>query len=164
MDKYISEYKKYKTKYLEQKDIMSGSAKIIGSYSEPGKEDRRLVMVTDDNVYVSYVIKSIDKYKDSDFTTDTKKPQPNKIFIINNIDTFDNFTKKYGKISFNRKHIFIQWYRVANDYKGFYLDKSNVDLVLRRKSNVIFGPLERKYKSWYLFEYNNISGVMVFKK
>lgn len=158
MDRLSTEYKKYKQLYLQQK----GAARIIGSYSDPGKEDRRLVMVTDDNVYVSYVIKSIDKYHGKT-TSDLKKPNKNKIFVIKDIDTFDNFTKKYGKISYSRKHIFIQWYRVANDYKGFYLDKSNVDLALRRKSRLVFGPFEKTYNSWYAVEHSNITGTMVFK-
>lgn len=161
MDNYSQEYQKYKSRYLQQKQI--GSSKIIGSYSEPGKEDRRLVMVTDDNVYVSYVIKSIDKYNSSQITSDLKKPNKNKILIIQDIDTFDNFTKKYGQISFNRKHIYIQWYRVANDYKGFYLDKSNVDLALRRKSKLNYGPFDKSFNSWYAVEYSGITGVMVFK-
>ena len=154
---YTRQYNKYKNLYFKEK-----GARVVGAYREIGKEDRRLVLKTDDNMYVSYVTKSIDNYANK-ITKNPLKPK-HKILVIDTIDTFDQFTNKYGRLGYNRKYIFIQWARVANDFKGFYLDKNNTNLALRRKQELPYGPLQHhSLKSWWAQEYSGINGVMVFK-
>jgi hypothetical protein len=77
--------------------------------------------------------KSFKKYKftDVDFTTINKKPNKDKILLIDNVDDFDIFTDKYGSLEKYEDEdkeygeqtvLYINWDNVANDYKGIFLD------------------------------------------
>ena len=102
------------------------------------------------------------KFDDDNFIKFDRKNNKNKILKIDNIDDFDNFTDKYGKIKLYKKtrgfgkndkkikkpFLFIKWDKVAEDYKGIYLDEGiNND----RYGNAYYkGEL---YESWWVNEY-----------
>jgi len=152
-----NKYKQYKAKYLKLKKFFE-SGSITGSYYQDNKKYN--VFKTDENKYISYqpyFISSINKYIT---TKNLKRPQPDKILIIDSVNNFDHFTNKYGDIDFNNDHIYIKWDNVAKDYKGFYLDKTNKNLIILRHHYAYF----KKYRllSWWDYEHDNINQVMVF--
>lgn len=156
MSDYKHKYLKYKSKYLHLKQEGRG---VVGFYRDC-KNKQIQSLRTDEGHYVSFVIKPLGHFKQKDFTNDTKKPHPNQILKVDTINVFDWFTKKYGGYTKTRKFLYIKWEKVAKDYKGFYLDRENKDLLLRRQSKAMLGKFF--VKSWWENEYDFI-GVMVFK-
>ena len=77
------------------------------------------VFKTDEKKYMSFKEVSHTSIDINEFTTDLK-PNRDKILLINDDFTFDNFTKKYGQLTKDLQYIYIQWDRVARDFKGFY--------------------------------------------
>lgn len=158
---------------------------------------------TDDDKIVKFYnepTKNLDKYET---TSNIQKPDKNKILVINNIKVFDEFTNKYGAITkkddtfiIQNSHInwgdelvaksgefiFIKWYDVANDYKGFYLEqpisikkKESIGKTYYYKDDISpekakklkynrykWAPFhKRDYISWWSWEYN-YSGILIF--
>src|SRR5690606_10013987 len=103
-------------------------------------EDNKIVdsLNTENNKYVSYITKPVLSIPKDEFTTVLKTPQRDKILLIHSVENFDHFTNKYGDINFNQTYIFINWDRVAKDYKGFYLDQDSRELYLRRHSMAVY--------------------------
>ena len=151
---HYQEYLKIKQQYLQIKNYKN--------YNKNGGYKPKYYFTTDDNVIIQYKIKSPDKIGSDDFTTNIKKSDKTKIFLINSIESFDNFTKKYAKISSDKKRFYLKWYEIKNDYKGFYLDKSIQDLNMRRKYEMSHWMFEKVFDSWWIHEVNGINGVIIF--
>jgi len=93
-----------------------------------------------------------------------KEPPNKKILIIQDIDSFDEFTEKYGLLGSDdedeeNEFIYIKWNKVADQYKGFYL---NVGLSSERYSTATYK--DKSYISWWENEYKLISGVIIFEE
>lgn len=71
-----------------------------------------------------------------------KKEEDRKILILNSIDSFDEFTNEYGEL-FKKDNIRINWDRVSEDFKGFYIDN---DKIPDRLKHCFFKG--KKYQSW----------------
>lgn len=154
---YKYKYNKYKHKYL----IHNGGS-IQGDYYKENNYNRQYrVFKTYENKYISYYEAIPTEINKNDFTTNLKKPDPKKILLIDNVETFDFFTNKYGQICKDLETSYIQWNRVANDYKGFYLNSSNTDLFIQKHEYVNYKVY--RLNSWWVEEYN-VNGVMIFDK
>jgi hypothetical protein len=159
---YKYKYKKYKLKYLNNNKI--NNYKIIGgSIQDYYYKDNKLykVFVTDDNKRMSYYEEFRSNIDLSKFTTNLKRPQIDKILLIDTIELFDHFTNKYGLVATDLRSICIQWEKVANDYAGFYLDQSNVDLMRQRGEQTMYKMY--RLTSWVKYEYTAIN-VIIFDK
>lgn len=160
MSKYKQKYINYKIKYLKLKKevntLLNSEYKYgIGKFEMDGINYKSLK--TDDGKFFSYYDKSIGELKEYQKTKNLKKKDPTKVLIIDDINLFDIFTNKYGKLNRN-KIIYIQWDKVSEDYGGFYLESNN-DL---RQARHLFAVLNKqRYQSWWKYEYK-YSTVMVF--
>lgn len=152
---------KYKDKYY--KSIESYGAHT--SYFRYDNQDMKSIR-TNDGQYISYYTVPIDTLQEDEFTINVMKPQPDKILKIDNTETFDIFTNKYGNIENQQDYIFIKWNQVAHDYKGFYINKDNVGLYLSKHAFTNY----KKWilKSWWSYEYDSfdiLSGkAMIFSR
>jgi len=164
MVNFFDQYTKYLFKYHNTKipnnkniKILNGGGKMNGFYSHNNKIYKSY-KTFNGNFYSFYEL-PFNELEKSIKTQNLKAPQPNKVLIIDSIFLFDWFTSKYGKNFDDEGEVFISWDLVQNDYKGFYLDHSNVDLKIQRHDNLIF---KRNYcPSWW----NNfdIINVMMFR-
>lgn len=146
----MNRYLHYKNRYLELK-----SEQIL-------KSKKPNVLKTDEGNFISYTVQTVNSIKEEDFTEDVRKPNRDKILKINSVSTFDLFTKKYGGYNKIYKHLYIKWDSVRKDYKGFYLNKSNINLKLRREDKAMLATFQ--VGSWWSNEYNefNVNGVMIY--
>lgn len=160
---YRYKYEKYKNKYLQSKynnksDFIGGGS-IDGYYYKNNIQYK--TFKTDENKYISYYEENINTINDTDITKELKKPNPTKILVIDNIDSFNHFTNKYGQYGKDLETIYIQWDRVLNDYKGFYLDQTNNNLIIQRHQYAYYK--QYRLDSWWSYEYKPY-GVMIFDK
>lgn len=170
---YKYKYLKYKHKYIALKKQQHGGARDHNIYKQNGILYKKFR--TNEGKYVSYTEKEPSRLDDYGITNDLK-PDSNKILIIDNIQTFDGFTTKYGDHDFFENDIKIKWDRVANDFAGFYVDpKLKYDRyalapVKKYKPNYWQGSSRNVFKvyrpdSWWKNEYEDLaSGVMIFRK
>lgn len=147
MDKYRHKYNKYKYKYLKLKKLKGGNnQKSFETY---------------EGMIVPYHEEYIENIPDSLITYDPSKPS-NKILVINNIEAFDLFTKYYAKDIFEKKIMYVRWDRVAKNFLGFYIDRSNKSLYLQRYDMHNYKDKDI-FQSWWSREYHNVN-VIVFDK
>ncbi len=162
---YYNKYKKYKQKYLELKQL-----KQVHQFG--GSQHNIVHYNTKANNYISYYMELYGAINKDDFTTDMRKPDKTKILLINSDFLFDIFTNKYGGITpyynpyyeypdINQHSIYINWDKVAKDYKGFYLEHTDNKLSLLRKSYASYNKI--RLTSWWLNEYERFgTGVIIF--
>lgn len=83
----------------------------------------------------------------------------NKILFIDNIQTFDIFTNRYGEVKSVKKtpYVTIDWDLVSADYSGFYINKDNMFKDVRY-DYVFYDSV--KYPSWW--KYYKISDQVVY--
>jgi hypothetical protein len=100
-------------------------------------------------------------FDNNQFTSDFNKKNPEKLFLINSFDTFDEITSKYGQIyqtKSGKQYLRLDWNDFASDYKGFMVDsESEIDERLRRAYY-----MDKKYISWVLAEKINTDKVYIF--
>ena len=108
-------------------------------------------------------------YGENDFPKDnyiiySDGPNIDKILIIDNIDSFDEFTNKYGFLRDRDKdkeyNISIKWSKVDNDYKGVYIDKDIEIHPVRYKMAFYKG---KKYISWWVYYKIKSGTVYIFR-
>lgn len=162
MNKY--KYMKYKSKYNRIKQLLSEGGLSEGGfpdgfYYKDDKTKQYKVFKTDDKKFISYYQEMASSIDPDEFTTDMKKPDKEKILLIDSIDTFDEFTNRYGNVTENGKSVYIQWDRVAKNYKGFYLNLENTDLFINRHEHTTYK--KNRIQSWWLYEYT-MRGVLIF--
>lgn len=163
-DKYYEMKERYillKNNLMSKINILPGGATSTSTYMFEGH--RYTTYRTKDNKIFSFRIGRIEDYDiKKDTTTDTRKPNKDKILYINDRDTFDWFTLKYGL--YGDDYLYIEWDRVAKDYGGFYLNRNNQELkkdryAWSRKGSK--GPF--RVISWWSKEYESMpSGVWIF--
>ncbi len=101
-------------------------------------------------------------YRENDFPTETyidiiKVPDSDKILLIDDMDSFDKFTNKYGYIHTNGiDKISIKWKMVVKDYKGIYIDK---DTTIHPNRYLLAFYKGKKYGSWWKY-YDIHSGIV----
>lgn len=94
-----------------------------------------------------------------DFITLKSYHDKTKILMINNKDSFDDFTEKYGRLNKKDKQVYIRWKKVSRQYRGIYITSSALD----DREKVI--PFRGKtVNNWIEYDYNNIDKVILFKK
>ena len=80
-----------------------------------------------------------------------------KILVIDDVDSFDEFTNKYGYMRTNGiDKISIKWKMVAKDYKGIYIDK---DTTIHPNRYLLAFYKGKKYGSWWKY-YDIHSGIV----
>lgn len=155
---YKRKYNKYKRLYLDLKrnNPAKGGANIVGYFEMDGQ--KYLSLKTEEGKYVSFYKESITNIDDNDKTRNLHKPQKDKILVIDSLYLFDYFTNKYGSKTqasfeggqYEEPQIYINWEKVAKDYKGFYLDGKD-ELKMLRYGNALFK--RNRFKSWWYYEY-----------
>lgn len=163
MNIYKNKYIKYKLKYLTLKgsgsidDTTEGPIDIREldeKYVLPIKFDGRETSIDaiDVGIYGKARAIQVSRYKfdDDDFINKLVK-NTTKILLIDHVDTFDEFTDKYGKKVTD--HYIIEWDKVQEDYKGIYLAPTLYD---DRFSYTKEGDI-----SWWDYEYF-YDGVLIF--
>ena len=135
------------------------------------KTGPKKVFIFQKPLYVRYQGKKINKpfkgrtfqendFTENDYTEWSDGVNNTKILKIDNVQTFDKFTNKYGYILKNNK-IGIIWKKVNNDWKGFYFDKDSfTDFYLHRFKKAFYNG--KKYDSWWSNEDIYIGFVYVF--
>lgn len=106
-----------------------------------------------------YEIYEFDK---SDFTGMKKnKSNKNKILTLKDKDAFDLFTDKYGKIRKvdGEKKVFINWDKVATDFKGIYIISSSLG-----DRNVAVTYNNEVVPNWLDYDFGYLDQVVIFKK
>jgi hypothetical protein len=177
---YYRKYRYYKNKYLNLinqnsnriksknlNKIQRGGIKNVGLYELDGT--KYISAQTIGGAYFSYYKDFLLNIDENDKTTNLHKPDKDKVLVIDSTYLFDYFTNKYGQLKrggfrdgeYIETTIFIDWDKVANDYKGFYLDYENEELRLFRYSRAV---LKRKqFLSWWQNEYH-FKNVLIFSK
>lgn len=92
------------------------------------------------------------------FTNIQKKINKNKILLLKDKDSFDTFTDKYAKPRNNK--IFINWLKVAKDYKGICIASS----VLGDREDEIPFNNRITVDNWLYYDYNRLDDVIIFYK
>jgi hypothetical protein len=158
LDKH--KYMKYKLKYMKLKNtsINQSGGENIGIYMADGKHYRS--HTTLDGKMYSYYEKEINKIDKDEITQNLKRPEPDKILVVDTIALFDHLTSKYGSLNKTFDIIYIRWDKLKEDYKGFYLDQNN-DLAMERRSHAMFKY--KRYISWWGNEYR-AQNVIIFNK
>lgn len=164
---YYKKYRYYKNKYLSfrRKQNQKGGIKTVGLYELDGT--KYLSARTKAGAYFSFYKEFLLNIDENDKTSNLHKPDKDKILVIDSTYSFDFFTNKYGQLKrggfrdgeYIETVITIDWDRVANDYKGFYLDYDNKDLRLFRYTRALFK--RKQYKSWWENEYD-FKNVLIF--
>jgi len=95
------------------------------------------------------------KYFDSNHYVSILKPNKRSVLSVRNKRLFDDFTNKYGILRGNM--VFIDWERVAKDYKGVYIASSSLE---NRDDMIPFG--EKNVENWVNNEYNFLDDVLIF--
>lgn len=165
---FNKEYKKNKLKYLILKkrlkvNNITSNSKII-ALAKKDKQNYRVLITEAGNTYYFYE-KSFGEFNKDELTKDLRFKNINKILVIDSIDQFDIFTNKYGSLKvytsghsdYKNGQIFINWNKVSNDYKGFYLDYNN-ELKMRRYTKAPFGS--SLYNSWWQYEYRYYDAII----
>lgn len=103
------------------------------------------------------------RVQEDEFINLADGPDKGKILEIKDLDSFDEFTEKYGfleseDIDSDKELILIKWDLVAENYRGFYLHPG---LNSERYEDVVYkGEI---YPSWWKNEFN-YDGVLIFVK
>lgn len=146
-------YDKYKTKYLklrrEVENILQEDKKVKKSFE------------TYEGNIVPYHEEYIENIPDSLITKDPAKPS-NKVLIIDNVNSFDVFTKLYAKEVYSKKFMYVRWEQVAQNFLGFYINCDNKDLYLTRYEMINYKDKDM-FDSWWKREYDNVN-VVIFDK
>lgn len=159
----------YNDNFLKYKNLYQNVKKHNKKYSEFGfivsknKIDNiRLVdFQTGNNNMIQFQLIQFYVIPESSLTYNINSQDKNRILILDNIDDFDLFTNKYGDLYKIKKIIFINWDKVALDYKGFGIDESiNKNLFNKRFYQANFKNI--KYTSWWQNEWT--FDVVIFKK
>lgn len=97
-----------------------------------------------------------------DITHDPSSPNKDKILVINDVTSFDTFTKIFGDANFNGQFMFIKWEKVANNFCGFYLNQD--DKIFKLISYYSYNYKNKHlFTSWWSNEYFS-SKVIIFHK
>lgn len=165
---FKKKYFKYKAKYFKLLNKMDNAHYNSHFYKNEDydPENKYLVFKTNDNNRFSFKEDYPENIKNYETTNNAKRKQKDKILYIRTIDDFDNFTNKYGSMGTKDKrpcYIYINWDKVANNFKGFYLDVKNENLHMMRFDKAI---LRNKFrlKSWWSYEYDKMThNIMIFE-
>jgi hypothetical protein len=149
-------YYKYKSKYNKLKCVLTGGA-IVGTYRN--NNNNYISATTYDGNYYSYYEVNPLTVQSSEYTKNVYG-KPNKIYYIDNIDSFDKFTNKYATLYISGEDYFlrINWDQVSNMYKGFYIKTDNI-LKLQRYTHTYFK--NKRVISWMSLE-SIPSNIMMF--
>lgn len=98
------------------------------------------------------------EFDDEDFGK-LNKPNKSKILRVDDKDTFDTFTEKYGFINKKDKRPYIKWDVVNKDYKGIFIESS----VLSDREDTI-PYMGRTVPNWVDYDFNHLDEVIIFKK
>lgn len=105
-------------------------------------------------------IMNYDNFDSEEYTTviftDIETPIKNKILKIDNKESFDKFTDKYGFIK--KKTLMIDWLIVEKHYRGIYVSSS----IENRVDEATY--LNKVMISWVTYEYKYIDDVIIFIK
>lgn len=157
---YEQKYHKYKSKYNKLKE----NSFAIGYFNNDGKHYK--TYKTDNGNIFSFNEVSLNKLNNYETTNNSIIRRKDKILFIDTIKDFDIFTKKYGlpkKVGNQFHHVFIQWDKVSENFKGFYLNGDNKELYIERHDNIMF---KNKFmlKSWWSMDYDKITkNIMLFR-
>ncbi|QKF94403.1 hypothetical protein QKU48_gp0945 [Fadolivirus algeromassiliense] len=99
------------------------------------------------------------EFEKTNFTKSLSRPAKTKILLIDNRNDFDTFTEKYGAINKKDKKLYIEWDRVAQKYRGFYLTSSALS---DREDDIPYQG--RTVSNWTTYDFSNIDEVIIFKK
>lgn len=83
-----------------------------------------------------------------------------KILVINNIDSFDKFTEKYGKMNKKEKKVHVQWNLVAEHYRGIYIETS----ALGSRKDIMPYKNKTTTENWLNYDYDYLDKVIIFVK
>lgn len=119
------------------------------------QEDRRLLSSKGNEEF--YIIVKLDKINDKYIVRDLK-PNIFNVLKISTVEAFDKFTDRYGYVDGNA--IKLRWERIANDFKGLYLDH-DTDLRLERFDKAVYRGKE--YESWWEDKWL-IDDVIIFER
>lgn len=162
MSGYKEYYIRYKNRYIREKNKKKESKKgkkgggSIGFY----KKNNKLYLTKRTNYGRIFSYREEYLRDDLDFTYNLKKKDKNKIIKIDSIFLFDWFTSRYG-FDYEIDKIGIHWDKVAEDYKGFYIEK-NSDILLMRGSNIPFKRKRKTFTSWLKNEDLDLDRVLIF--
>lgn len=100
-----------------------------------------------------------EEFDRNDFIDMNMKHDSDKILIVNNKNSFDDFTEKYGYINKKDNQLYIKWDQVNKHYKGIYIQSSALD----DRDDII--PYKGKtVKNWINYDFNKLDDVIIFKK
>jgi len=108
---------------------------------------------------------SYDDFEKKDFIHFNNKPNKTKILELDNKNSFDSFTEKYGFIDKKDKNVYIKWDQVNKKYKGIYVASSvlsdrddTIPYMGKTKANWVNHDLKEKYldKAIIFQKYRNI--------
>jgi hypothetical protein len=97
-------------------------------------------------------------FESNDFIKVSSKINKNKILMINDRDSFDVFTSKYGELNREENKIFIKWKEVTKNYKGIYITTSCLG---SREEDIPFKDKVTK-ENWLNYDYNYLDEVIIF--
>lgn len=98
-------------------------------------------------------------FNENEFIT-IKSVDKNKILIINDINSFDIFTEKYGKMHKEDKKVHIQWSTVASHYKGIYIESSAIG----SRDDIMPYKNKTTVENWLDYDYGFLDKVIIFVK
>lgn len=133
-------------------DIIDEDKKYIGDSNITTDEINTVVQIGK----ISGKVCHYADFSDDDFINTTSQTNMSKILMINNINTFDTFTDKYGFLK--KKNLFIDWQKVANDYRGIYITSA----VNERTNEAVF--LNKVVPSFMIDDFGYIDDVILFLK
>lgn len=87
------------------------------------------------------------------------RPNKLKILMINNKNSFDDFTEKYGCINKKDNKLYIEWNKVNKHYKGIYITSAALS---DRDDTIPF--MGRTKENWIDYDFNHLDDVVIFKK
>lgn len=133
-----------------------GKGSVVYSYYDENNE-HRILYETDDGDKLSYTTRMPSEFKNEDFTFKTW-PKKTKIIHIDNVPQFDSFTRSYGKYDKTKDTMYIDWKKVSEDFRGFYMDIGNKDLIFERYDTMPY--FNKMVGSWWKYEYNTFEVIL----
>lgn len=94
----------------------------------------------------------LEKINPYNITNNSNESDKHKILYLENVKQFDEFTNKYGSLDKDFVYIFIDWKKVAKDFRGFGLNIKK----LKKDRYKIAKYKDGNYKSWWDYEYDII--------
>lgn len=99
------------------------------------------------------------EFDEEDFIDVKEKSDLSKIVIIDDIKSFDVFTRRYGFVK--DKFIDLKWDEIKKDYKGFYIENSKI--IQGNRYKVAFLS-DKRYGSWLVNNNIKLSAIYLFEQ